>query len=79
MVEIYVYYTRLDRGQLLEHAQELLDRLALPENDLGKSAAQIAMVIDASVAQILERKPFELLNGLIRGQITPGDPFEQVL
>ena len=44
-------------GQFLEHAQELLDRLALPENDLGKTAAQIAMVVDAGVAQILEGEP----------------------
>lgn len=54
-------------GQLLEHALELLNRLALTENDLGETAAQIAMVVDAGVAQILEGKPLKLLDGLIRG------------
>ena len=54
-------------GQCLEHALELLDRLTLTENDLGETAAQISMVVDAGVAQILEGKPLKLLDGLIRG------------
>ena len=37
------------------------------------------MVVDAGIAQILEGKPLQLPDGLIRGQITPRDPFEQML
>ena len=65
-------------GDALGDGQDLFAGLALAEDDLGKTGAQGAVVVDVGKAQIFKGQVPELFQGLIRREVPRGDACEQL-
>src|SRR4029453_16728335 len=54
----------------LGNSRSLLWRLSIPEDNLGETLAQDAMMINACVSEILERQVPELAQRLIEAEVS---------